>query len=118
MLCRFTACITLRYTGPRCCLFWLQGGDRLLILTPGGGGFGAPGSGGDSDVEMSEEEAEEEEAGKSKGRSSGRQNDSAEAPKQSDSRKRKKLPSQAARPQRPLRDGGSLQRYRSTQESA
>lgn len=30
----------------RCCVIWTgQGGDRLLVYTPGGGGFGDPGDG-------------------------------------------------------------------------
>jgi N-methylhydantoinase B/oxoprolinase/acetone carboxylase alpha subunit len=29
----------------------MQGGDRLLVMTPGGGGFGDPNEGADEDME-------------------------------------------------------------------
>lgn len=136
----------------------LKGGDRLLIMTPGGGGFGDPAEASDEEMEDAEQGngAEDEAAaagngaaaagedatssgggrgrkagdrgrgrgrstagrgGKQKGSAANAGNDGEEAEGAAETRKRK-LPQREGRPQRPLRDGGSLGSYKANQESA
>lgn len=136
----------------------LQGGDRLLIMTPGGGGFGDPAEASDEEMEDAEqgEGAEDQAAdagngaaaaggdeksagggrgrkaggrGRGRGRSAagrgGKQKGGAataggggKAAKEAAETKKRKLPQREGRPQRPLRDGGSLGSYKANQESA
>lgn len=104
----------------------MQGGDRLVIHTPGGGGFGDPADAEDADGAHSEEEAGgdagEDGAAMSPAAGGGRKckgskGGSGGGGKAAEVEKRK-LAKREARPQRLLRDGGSLSTYKSTQEAA
>lgn len=102
----------------------MQGGDRLVIHTPGGGGFGDPDDAEDADGAHSEggSDAAEDGAAMSLAAGGGRmrkgsKGGSGGGGKAAEVEKRK-LPKREARPQRLLRDGGSLSTYKSNQEAA
>ena len=75
----------------------MQGGDRLRILTPGGGGYGPPDGGGDGEVEAGDGHRQRVAAALAAAgaRQAGRAEFSA-----------------------PVRDGGSVAEYRRGQETA